>query len=52
MADTEKLGKMLDNLINNKDADAEIDFHDFAQEKMKELIHGTDDKNNNGNKEE
>jgi len=40
MADTEQLGKMLDNLINNKGEDAEVHFHDYLQGKMQEVIHG------------
>ncbi len=40
MADTEELGKMLDNLINNKGEQAEVHFHDYLQSKMQEVIHG------------
>lgn len=51
MADTEELGKMLDNLINDKGEQAEVHFHDYLQSKMQEVIHGdnevTDDPNTN-----
>lgn len=40
MADTEELGKMLDNLIDKKSEQAEIHFHDYMQSKMQEVIHG------------
>ncbi len=40
MADTEELGKMLDNLIDNKGEQAEVHFHDYLQGKMQEVIHG------------
>ncbi len=40
MADTEELGKMLDNLINNKSEQAEVHFHDYLQGKMQEVVHG------------
>jgi len=42
MADTEKLGKMLDNLINKNGEEAEVHFHDYLQGKMQEVIHGDD----------
>jgi hypothetical protein len=40
MADTKELGKMLDNLINNKGEQAQVHFHDYLQGKMQEVIHG------------
>jgi len=40
MADTEKLGNMLDDLINKKGEQAEVHFHDYLQGKMQEVIHG------------
>ncbi len=40
MADTEELGKMLDNLIDNKGEQAEVHFHDYLQGKMQDAIHG------------
>ena len=51
MADKKKLGNMLDSLIADKNADAEIEFHKFAQEKLKELIHGDEKTNTNGSEE-
>ncbi len=43
MADTDQLGKMLDNLINKKGEQAEVHFHDYLQGKMQEVIHGDED---------
>jgi len=40
MADTEELGKMLDNLIKDKDDQAQVHFHDYMQTKMQSVIHG------------
>ncbi len=37
MPDTEKLRSMLDNLINDKAEDAQINFHDYLQDKMKDV---------------
>lgn len=38
MADTSKLTDMLDNLINNKSDQAQVDFHGYLEQKMKEVI--------------
>ena len=43
MADTEKLGQMLDALINDNPEEAQIAFHDYLGGKMKEEIHGVSD---------
>jgi len=43
MADTEQLSKMLDNLINKKDEQAQVHFHDYLQGKMQEVIHGDEE---------
>ena len=43
MADKEQLDKMLDSLINDKNEQAEIHFHDYLQDKMQEVIHGEAD---------
>lgn len=40
MADTEKLGKMLDNLIDKNGEQAEVHFHDYLKGKMQEVVHG------------
>lgn len=40
MADRDKLQSMLDNLINDKSEQAQVDFHDFLQGKMKEVVGG------------
>ncbi len=53
MSDNEQLDKMLDNIIDNKDEQAEIHFHDYLQGKMQEVLHGevpTDDDNTNDEK--
>ena len=38
MADKEKLNNMLDNLINDKGEQAQVDFHDYLGGKMKEVL--------------
>lgn len=38
MADTEKLKSMLDNIVNDNPAAAEVNFHEYAREKMLELL--------------
>jgi len=43
MADIETLGKVLDNLINDKGEQAEVHFHDYLQGKMQEVIHGDEE---------
>lgn len=40
MADTEMLNKMLDDLINNKPTQAQVDFHEYLQGKMQEVVKG------------
>ena len=37
MADKEKLRDMLDNLINQKPEQADIDFHDYLRGKMQDV---------------
>ena len=32
------LGNMLDNLINNKPEQAQVDFHDYLRTKMQDVI--------------
>ena len=34
----EQLGNMLDNLINDKSEQAQIDFHDYLRSKMQDVI--------------
>lgn len=41
MADKQKLHDMLDALTDKKGEEAQVSFHGYAQEKMKELIHPT-----------
>lgn len=38
MADKEKLRNMLDNLINDKSEQAQVDFHDYLGDKMKDTL--------------
>lgn len=38
MADKQKLHDMIDNLINKKGEEAQIDFHQFAKEKFREIL--------------
>lgn len=44
MAETDKLRNMLDNLINDKSDQAQVDFHDYLQGKMQEVVKGTPEK--------
>jgi hypothetical protein len=41
MSDNEQLDKMLDNIMDEKPEQAEINFHDYLQGKMQEVLHGT-----------
>ena len=41
MADKERLGDMLDAIINNKPEEAQIAFHDYLGKRMKEEIYGS-----------
>ena len=34
----EKIRSMLDNLINDNSEQAQVDFHDYLQDKMKDVI--------------
>jgi hypothetical protein len=38
MADKDKLRNMLDNLINDKSEQAQVDFHDYLGPKMKDTL--------------
>ena len=40
MADTEKLRAMLDNIIDDKGEQAQIEFHSYLQDKMQEVMNG------------
>lgn len=40
MADKDKLNSMLDALINDKPEDAQIAFHDYLGQRMREEIQG------------
>ena len=40
MADKERLGDMLDAIINNKPEEAQIAFHDYLGNKMKQELQG------------
>ncbi len=39
MADKDKLQAMLDSLIDNKDEQAQVHFHSYLEDKMKEVLH-------------
>jgi len=39
MADKEKLRDMLDALIDDNSDKAQVDFHSYLSDKMKEVIH-------------
>jgi hypothetical protein len=41
MSDNEQLDKMLDNIMDDKHEQAEINFHDYLQGKMQDVLHGT-----------
>ncbi len=40
MSDNEQLDNMLDNIMDDKDEQAEINFHDYLQGKMQTVLHG------------
>ena len=42
MADKKNLRDMLDAIINDKSEEAQTNFHSYATEKMKEILHGED----------
>lgn len=37
MPDTKKLSNMLDDLINNNAEQAQVNFHDYLQDKMQDV---------------
>lgn len=39
MADKDKLQAMLDSLIDNKDEQAQVHFHSYLEDKMKDVLH-------------
>lgn len=39
MADKDKLQSMLDALIDSKDEQAQVHFHNYLEDKMKEVLH-------------
>ena len=38
MADKDKLRNMLDNLVNDNKEQAQVDFHDYLGDKMKDTL--------------
>lgn len=38
MADKDTLGDMLDNLVQNKPEEAQVNFHDYLQARVKEVL--------------
>lgn len=43
MADRDKLSQMLDAIINKKPEDAQIAFHGYLSDRIKEEIHGSEE---------
>ena len=43
MADKKKLDDMLDALINKNSEQAEVHFHDYLEDKMKEVLNPEDE---------
>jgi len=53
MADKAKLNDMVDNLIDQKPENAQINFHDYLQTKMADIVNKSgDDESKNKNKED
>jgi hypothetical protein len=50
MADRDKLHNMLDNIIDNKGEQAQVNFHDYLNDKMREVVMGVDPTNTNTEK--
>lgn len=42
MAEKDKLRNMLDNLIKDKPEQAQVEFHDYLQGKMREVVSPVD----------
>lgn len=38
MADKDKLRDMLDNLVNDNNDQAQVNFHNYLEDKMKEVL--------------
>jgi hypothetical protein len=38
MADNNALGDMLDNLVQNKPEEAQVNFHDYLQARVQEIL--------------
>ena len=53
MADKDKLNDMVDNLIDKKPEQAQVDFHEYLQTKMQEIVgrQGGDNAVNKDNEE-
>jgi hypothetical protein len=52
MSDTEKLKDMLDNLIDQRSEQAQVNFHEYLQGKMSEILNPENpDSANKNNKE-
>lgn len=52
MADKDKLQAMLDSLIDNKDEQAQVHFHSYLEDKMKEVLHPVVDKEESEEKQD
>jgi len=53
MADNEKLNDMLDNLIGKNQDQAQVDFHEYLQSKVQDVVSGqsTNNAENKDNEE-
>lgn len=52
MADKDKLQSMLDALIDSKDEQAQVHFHSYLEDKMKEVLHPQVDKEKSDDKQD
>jgi hypothetical protein len=51
MSDKDKLQNMLDNLINQKPEQAQVDFHDYLQGKMQDVMGTGEEQDSEASKE-
>lgn len=52
MADKDKLQAMLDSLIDSKDEQAQVHFHSYLEDKMKDVLHPEVDKEESDEKQD
>ncbi len=51
MADKQKLRDMLDSLIDQNSEQAQVDFHTYLEDKMREVLNGGTESNEENNEE-